>query len=150
MPSLIENYAQEAGLTLVDAGKPLEIEIKTCDVKGSKSLNPKQCAIARALVRIGFEEAWVFRNTVWVDDGKGHLVRYSLPSSLQKEVVAFDRGAKFFPGEYHLGPSPNRKRNRRQRAGEHPQREARRRAKLAIKKKKIHRTQGIRGTEWES
>lgn len=149
MPSSIETYAKEAGLVLLDAAKPLEIEVKTCDIKNSKSCHPRDCAIARALVREGFVEAFVFRSTVWVADGKGHLVRYGLPASLQKEVVAFDRGAKFMPGDYYLSASPNRARNKKQRAGKSPQKDAKAKARRRIKKKIIHRTQGIRTTEWD-
>ena len=98
----IKDIADTFGLTMIDADQPLEVEVKPCDVKGSKAHNQTDCAIARAVKRqYGAQDVYVLRSTVWVSDGD-HLVRYSLPGSLQKEIVSFDRNRDFRPGKYRL------------------------------------------------
>jgi hypothetical protein len=41
-----------------------------------------------------------------------HTDCYVLPVSMQKEVVALDRGGRFAPGEYELKPYPKSARNK--------------------------------------
>ena len=153
--NMIQHRAETLGLTMIDADKPIDVKITREDIQGAKAQNPANCAIARACKRQHHvENAFVFRTTVWLET-KDKLVRYSLPPSLQKEVVAFDRGGRrsFAPGEYHLSPAHNAKRNAAQKRGEYPQKKIKARAKKrrarGVAKRSVHRTAGIRGTEFE-
>ena len=145
----IAQRAADLGKTMIDSGKALDITITERDVKQGKASSPSHCAIARAVRRIrpDVENVFVFRSTCWIEEGE-RLIRYSLPDSLQKEIVCFDRAKKFAAGDYYLGPAPNRKRNREQARGKRPQVEARRKRRASsAPKKRSHRTEGIRVAE---
>lgn len=149
----IQRHAAEKGLTMIDASKPLEVTVTPADVRGATAQSPTSCAIARAVRREHPEvrAAYVFRSTVWLEDDE-HLVRYALPESAKSELVAFDRGAKFYPGKYHL-PLANRRTKAQRKAHAAAQRryyaKTHEKAKRPVRKKtrQIHRTEGIRLTE---
>jgi hypothetical protein len=145
----IAQRAADLGKTMIDAGKPLDITITDGDVRNGKASSPSHCAIARAVrrQRPDVENVFVFRSTVWIEEGE-RLIRYSLPGSLQKEIVCFDRAKKFQPGDYYLGAAPNRSRNKKQKAGKHPQvADRKKRMESRKPKKRSHRTEGIRVAE---
>jgi hypothetical protein len=153
MPSIIERRAQTFGLTMINADAHLAVHVTKADIKNAKPNAPNNCAIARAVQREHPEvnAVFVFRSTAWVEND-GKIVRYKLPTSLQKEIVAFDRAKAFEPGEYRLSPAPNAKRNRAQKAGKHPQREDKKRAKARRKAglpRKAHHTTNCRTTEYD-
>jgi hypothetical protein len=105
MSTMITKRAQGLGLKMVDAKKPLTIELTIDDIKGSKTRDPRHCAFAEACKRSssGVLAAYFFRQTAWLEyDDK--MVRYILPGSVQKEIVSFDRGGLMASGVYRLTP----------------------------------------------
>ena len=120
MDNRAQRFALAEGLTLIDSSRALRFKIEDRDIRGSHPLSPKDCAIARALRRKGSRYVLVFRCTVWVDDGKGHFVRYGLPPRLQREVHTYDRSRTFEPGRYHLAPCPDRRRRKMAAGGKNP------------------------------
>lgn len=94
----------EKGIPIVDATEPLKVCVRKCDIKGAGVKNPGDCAMARACKRQkGVKSAHFTRSTAYLEfDDK--VVKYDLPTSIQKEIVAFDRaGDKAFePGVYQL------------------------------------------------
>lgn len=105
MSTMIVKRAVGLGLKMVDAKKPLTLEVTEKDIKGSRSKDPRHCAFAEACKRgsKGVIAAYFFRSTAWLEYGD-KMVRYMLPSSVQKEIVAFDRGGLTAPGSYQLSP----------------------------------------------
>lgn len=91
------------GLPVKDAANPLMIHIKQCDIDGSAKADAGNCAAARALKREVGSEARVFLTRTYVKVGKV-WARFKTPPSISREIVAFDRGAQFEPGEYKLNP----------------------------------------------
>lgn len=107
--STITKYAEAHGLKRVDAKKPLLVTVKTGDIRKAKKKDPQNCGFAQACRRENpkAEAVFFFRSSAWVQEGKT-IKRYLLPTSMQKEIVAFDRGAPFDPGHYELkAPSPS-------------------------------------------
>ena len=141
----IELYAQKNELVMIDAKRPLTVSIAAEDIKGAISLHPNKCAIARALRREGNVEAFVYRSLAWVDDGKGHLVRYSLPSALQREAHTFDRHGTFEPGKYRLGKNRFNAENQRRYYEDNKEKKKRTRRR----RKSKPRVYKIRPTVWE-
>jgi hypothetical protein len=90
---------------VIDALTPLDITVTKQDITASKPNDPQNCAYARSIRRDhpGIEDCFVNRSSAFIVYPKA-IVRYVLTTSMQKEIVAFDRGGKFAPGEYHLCP----------------------------------------------
>ena len=146
MASYITKLARTLGLEKVDADAPLTLNVKELDVKRASRKDPSCCAYARACKReLKAKAAYFFRTTAWVQHGD-KLVRYSLPPSMQKEIVAFDRNKTMEPGTYQLSPPVKSARmgavmkRSKKRSGRHQP------GKGTIKRKFVHRTENIRGT----
>ena len=93
---------QIEGLPVKDARKSVILQITTSDVKRGRVKSPENCAAAIACKRqLGASEAHVHKSRTYLRFN-GHWVRYLTPASLQAEIVAFDRGGKFEPGEHRL------------------------------------------------
>jgi hypothetical protein len=91
------------GLPIVDAKHGLVLNIKKCDITGSKKADASSCAAARALKREVGSNARVYLTRTYIQTGKVWQ-RFITPQSISREIVAFDRGAAFEPGEYILKP----------------------------------------------
>ncbi len=88
-----------------DANEPLEIEVTDIDVKKSKRKNHIECAMAVACKREKHADGVIISlNRAYIIKGK-KAVRYSIPESVRREVVSFDRSAIFAAGEYRLIPT---------------------------------------------
>ncbi len=93
-----------AGTKVEDASEPLTIMITKSDVRSGSTKKATSCAAAKALcrqehcdeARVHFSRAYIRRGEKWI--------RFSVPPSLRSEIVAFDRGGEFAPGEYRLTP----------------------------------------------
>src|SRR5688572_23236975 len=88
----MRRYAETNNLKLVDAKKPLEIEVLPEDIRRADRKKPQSCGFAKACRRMDndIRAAYFFQSTAYLEfDDK--IVRYSLPKSMQKEIVAFDR-----------------------------------------------------------
>jgi hypothetical protein len=146
MATYITKRAKDLDLPMVDAKEPLQLEVTSRDITTAAQKNSKCCAFARACHRSkNVNAAYFFRSTAWLEfDDK--LVRYTLPPSMQKEIVSFDRNRSMEPGLYQLSaPSKSStlkaamKRSKK-RPGRHQPGEGK------IKRKFVHRTTNARST----
>jgi hypothetical protein len=99
------------GIRVVNPTKKLQISISQRDCDRGQTKDPGACAAARALLREvpNAKQARVHlgRTYVLIDDGgKKVWERYQTPQSLRAEIIAFDRGGEFAPGEYTIPPLP--------------------------------------------
>ncbi len=97
-----------AGKKVVNATKPLLLNITKSDCTNGNVKDPGACAAALALRRqLHVKKARVHLGRVYVEqDDK--WVRYNTPQSLKHEIISFDRGGSFEPGEdklYAMQPS---------------------------------------------
>ena|SRR5882762_1769533 len=145
------------GKKVVDATKAVTINITNRDVTDGDNKNPSGCAAARAAKRDipSAINARVHIGRVYIEK-PDKWVRFETPHALRTEIIAFDRGGSFEPGEYKLTPpsatiaqraayrlrisrsGSNTSRNR----GEHPAKRPRK--ALVVAKVKRHEVTGIR------
>lgn len=131
------------GLKVVDAKRKVKIHITPVDVAKGKTKNPSSCAAARACVREQLcSDARVHIGRTYLKSGEGHWVRFKTPQSLRSEIVAFDRGARFAPGEYTLSPLAPAERSKRGKATGTNTSKTTRGPKKA--RAKYHTVQGVR------
>ena len=95
------------GCPVVDAVKPITLKINLSDIKKGMNKDPGHCAAALACLRQikGIDQARVHIGRTYIKKGNKWF-RYLTPLSLRSEIVAFDRGGKFEPGEYVIKPMP--------------------------------------------
>jgi hypothetical protein len=92
------------GTPVKDATKKIVLTITPQDVKSGAKKNANSCAAANALCRQeGCEAAKVHMSRAYIKKGKTWY-RFAVPLALKNEVLAFDRGGTFEPGEYVLTP----------------------------------------------
>lgn len=93
------------GLPIMDAKTVLPLKITKADIAKSDSKDPAFCAAANACRRQHHvAEVRVHLGRVYVRQNKANWVRYETPQALRAEIIAFDRGGTFSPGEYELRP----------------------------------------------
>ena len=89
-----------------DADEDLLINVTDRDDKTSKRKSHGECAMAVALKRQEKATSVIISaRTAYVIKGK-EAIRYKVPEAASKEVVSFDRGAGFAPGDYKLKAQP--------------------------------------------
>lgn len=141
------NYAKMiGGKKVVNGTRRVKLHITAADIKAKKG-DPQNCAAAKAALRqvpnCVAARVHVGRVYLLKDDGKWH--RYMTPDALRTEIVSFDRGGKFIPGDYELVPMPpssflpkkrtdNSEKDPDRGRGDHPGKQPR----------KFHVTQGVR------
>lgn len=91
------------GKKVVDATRRVKIHITKRDTVEGDNKNPSGCAAARAAKRDVPDciSARVHIGRIYVEH-RDKWVRYFTPDSLRTEIIAFDRGGSFQPGEYEL------------------------------------------------
>lgn len=89
-------------LQVIDAVKPLMIEVTPQDAAKSTRGKHSKCAMAVAVERL-FEGAIISRARSFIIQGDTAF-RYQTPASVAREITSFDRGATFDPGVYQLSP----------------------------------------------
>jgi hypothetical protein len=107
------------GKPVVDADQSVVIQITQQDCERASKKNPAMCAAALALKRTtGCDECRVHIGCTYLRFGKKWL-RYATPASLRAEIISFDRGGGFYPGDFRLYPMPasNRLKPIRQKVG---------------------------------
>ena len=106
------------GVQVKDADDRLMLTITKDDVRTGAKKNADSCAAASALCRQHqCEAARVHFSRAYIKKG-GKWIRFGVPRALRDEIIAFDRGGEFAPGEYILAPvqptvrldAPSRKR----------------------------------------
>jgi hypothetical protein len=101
------------GIDVRDAIKPCVLKINKADANSGQG-NPATCAAAKAACRVvHVVEARIYRTRSYLlvegTRGDKRWVRYYTPGALRTELIAFDRGGTFDPGEYTLGTLPENK-----------------------------------------
>jgi hypothetical protein len=95
------------GVTSVrDADDDLIVTVTDRDEKVSKKKDHNECAMATAVKRQEHATSVIISaSTAYVIKG-AEAVRYKVPEAVSREVVSFDRGSMFEPGEYKLKAQP--------------------------------------------
>lgn len=89
------------GLPVIDAREPIILKIQRRDITGANVKTPDQCVIARACRRqLHVKEARVHLSRMYLRLNDTNWVRYIVPKSARAEIIAFDRGGDFEPGEF--------------------------------------------------
>ena len=91
---------------VVDASRNQVIEVTQQDEKTAKKKSHKTCAMAVACKRkFNLDGVVISVNRAYLVKGK-KARRFTLPESVSREVVSFDRNGGFEPGEYELNKIP--------------------------------------------
>lgn len=91
-------------IPVANATKPINLIITKKDVRLAKDKDPAHCVAARACVRqMGCAEARIHLARTYIRVANRWL-RFKTSKALRSEIIAFDRGGKFEPGEYQLQP----------------------------------------------
>jgi hypothetical protein len=94
------------GKPVVDADEPVTVHITPEDCARGSKKDPEKCAVALALRRITeCDESRVHLGCTYLRFGNKWL-RYATPPSLKAEIISFDRGGGFYPGDFRLHPMP--------------------------------------------
>lgn len=104
MPTALEivQKAFPSVTKVVDARKDTEVEVTKRDTTSATVRNHKACAMAVACKRkMDLDGVIMSVSTAYLIKG-ATATRYKVPSSVSREIVTFDRGAAFEPGEYKL------------------------------------------------
>jgi hypothetical protein len=98
------------GLPVKDAKKGIFLHITSADVKGADKKHPESCAAAKACEReYNIDEVRIHLSRVYLRKGK-RWTRYLTSKPLRQEIITFDRGGRFAPGEYALTkPQPTKR-----------------------------------------
>jgi hypothetical protein len=108
------------GIPVVDATKKVVIQISPKDIAKGDTKDPGACAAAQACMRqLGADMARVHIGRTYLKIGN-KWTRFHTSKPLRTEIIAFDRGGKFAPGEYVLGPCQPSKRATGKRQGSRP------------------------------
>jgi len=126
--------------TVVDASRNARIEVTKHDETVSKRKSHKTCAMAVACKReFNLDGVIISANRAYLIKGN-QARRFELPPSVTKEVVSFDRGGGFEPGEYELSKvTPSARLDRVVKSAKHDNR-----SRTRPERKFSHRTGGIR------
>jgi hypothetical protein len=92
------------GSPIFDSTEPLKIQVNSRDIANADRKDPADCVMARAVRRcIHAHEVRAHLGRVFVRQReKGPWKRYETSTALRSEIIAFDRGGAFEPGEYML------------------------------------------------
>jgi hypothetical protein len=100
---VVQRYYPEV-TTVVDATKPLDIEVQPKDVRNVHRKKHDRCVLAEVCKnRPGVDGVVVAISTVYIVHGK-EATRYVQGESSRREIVSFDRSGVFEPGIYRLRP----------------------------------------------
>lgn len=104
------------GKPIINAKKGAKLTITKHDVSSADIKQPNNCAVARACHRVlHAKEVRVHLGRIYVRANEGNWVRYMTPKSLRTEIISFDRGGIFEPGNYTLSaPSPIKQKGKHQ------------------------------------
>src|SRR6266699_845611 len=92
------------GIPVEDAKHAITFEVTKRDVARGDIKDPDSCAMALACMRYQRAKAAKIHLFYSYVLEKDHWLRYKTPVSVSREIVAFDRGGSFEPGEYTLRP----------------------------------------------
>lgn len=94
---------------VIDSDRRVDINVNNSDRELAKAGDFRNCAMAIAVCRNGWDEAFIMTSISYLRKGNT-VMRFLTPVSVAKEITSLDRGADFFTGAYHLAPmSPSRR-----------------------------------------
>lgn len=94
--------------TVHDARSHIQVEVTKADDKTSKKHRHVECAMAVACKRkFKADGVIIARSIAYLIRGKT-AIRFGVPTSVEREVTSFDRGAGFDPGIYSLTRPPHK------------------------------------------
>jgi len=130
--------------SVVDAKKDTQVEVTKRDTTSATVRNHKACAMAVACKRkLELDGVIMSVSTAYLVKGD-KAIRYNVPQSVSREIVAFDRDAVFEPGEYTLKAICPSARLDRTNTGKVTGKDKRSNGNLA--KRFRHKTDGIRSS----
>jgi hypothetical protein len=92
------------GVKVEDAKRKITLAVTEEDVRLGTLKQARSCAAANAICRqTGATEARVHASRAYIKQG-GKWLRFTVPLAMRSEIIAFDRGGDFAPGEYILTP----------------------------------------------
>lgn len=133
------------GLRVINARRPVTVTITPHDVGTGKDKAPKSCAAAKGAIHSipNCVEARVHLSRVYIKRKDRNVwERYHTSAALRGEILAFDRGGRFEPGEYILQPMGKSERQRK-RSGSDTNRNTKRNH-VRKPRKTLHVAQGVR------
>lgn len=87
---------------VTDATKGTAIEVTRTDTSSAKRRSHRTCAMAVACKRkLNLDGVIISVKTAYLVKGT-KAIRYLVPESVSREIVSFDRGSDFAPGDYKL------------------------------------------------
>lgn len=133
------------GKKVVDAHKPLLLEVTSNDVKNSKRKDASACAAAVACKRqLHVKDVRVHASMTYVDHGD-KWVRYQTPADLKLEALAFDKGGVFDPHTFKLRPPSSA-----HKLGARPPRRTDPKKKRNTKSRPYHRIKNVRASQFDN
>lgn len=97
------------GKPVLDAKRPITLNITKGDIDKADRKEPADCAVARACRReLHAKEVRVHLARIYVRMNDGNWQRFMTPKAMRSEIIAFDRGGSFEPGEFVLTPPTGR------------------------------------------
>lgn len=95
-------------MPVIDAKRSVTVHITAADIKGADHKEPAKCAAARACMReLKVMEARIHLGRIYLRTNNSNWQRYLTPRNMRTEIIAFDRGGTFEPGEYTFqAPNP--------------------------------------------
>lgn len=125
--------------TVRDAKADIRIEVQKQDQHPKGRKDHETCALATACKRkLKLHGVVVARSVMYLIKGN-NAIRYTVPENVTREIIAFDRGADFVPGEYRL-----KKPSKDKQLGACPGGHNRDSSGNGKPKKEYHATKGIR------
>lgn len=99
------------GKPILDAKRPITIQIIPNDVSKASRKDPADCVLARACRRsLHAKEVRIHMSRVYLRANDGSWTRYIVPPRLKQEIIAFDRGGSFATDQFYLyAPNPAHK-----------------------------------------
>jgi hypothetical protein len=124
---------------IVKAARPIVLDVQDVDIGHASRKSPDHCVAAECCRRqLGADGVMIFLSVCYVIQGDT-ATTYTTPPTLAREIVAFDRGALFYPGKYVLGRHNWKSKQR----SKHPKKHIRTRIP-AVVSGVLHHTQDIR------
>ena len=99
--NIVQKFFPKVG-AVKDATRNTVIEVTKRDEAASRRKDHNQCAMAMACQRAMHLDGVIIARTIAYLVKDRVATRYCLPESVTREVVSFDRGGGFAPGEYKL------------------------------------------------
>jgi len=143
------NITQIDGKPIIDATKPVTLEINANDIAKADRKEPLDCAVARACRReLHAKKVRVHLTRIYIMYNDGSWRRYMTPPSMRSDIIGFDRGGTFPPGIFVLRPPVGTRKTTGKRKGNAPKHTQARNNPNRKKRVKYHLTEDVRSTPY--